>query len=289
MFGECHAHIFMDGVNYQEALKRQQNGEREDWIRQVFSWYQEKEITYVREGGDNLGVSLRAKEIAPEYGIEYRSPVFAIHKNGHYGGIVGYGFDTMREYAALVERAAGEGADFIKIMTTGLLDFRHNGHVTGTALPFAQVREMVHIAHEEGFAVMSHTNGDQAVQEAIESGVDSIEHGNFITEKTVRMLADSPSIWVPTAVTVHNMIGDGRYEDSVLKRIWAITEENLQAAWECGAKVALGSDAGAYCVLHGQGLVDEYHLFQAALGAGEKLDRWLTDNEKELRKRFRRG
>ena len=90
MFGECHAHIFMDGVNYQEALKRQQNGVREDWIRQVFSWYQEKEITYVREGGDNLGVSLRAKEIAPEYGIEYRSPVFAIHKNGHYGGIVGY-------------------------------------------------------------------------------------------------------------------------------------------------------------------------------------------------------
>ena len=174
-------------------------------------------------------------------------------------------------------------------MTTGLLDFRHNGHVTGTALPFAQVREMVHIAHEEGFAVMSHTNGDQAVQEAIESGVDSIEHGNFITEKTVRMLADSPSIWVPTAVTVHNMIGDGRYEDSVLKRIWAITEENLQAAWECGTKVALGSDAGAYCVLHGQGLVDEYHLFQAALGAGEKLDRWLTDNEKELKKRFRRG
>ena len=48
MFGECHAHIFMDGVNYQEALKRQQNGVREDWIRQVFSWYQEKEITYER-------------------------------------------------------------------------------------------------------------------------------------------------------------------------------------------------------------------------------------------------
>lgn len=288
MFGECHAHVFMDGVNYQEALHRQENGVREDWIRQVFSRYQECGITYVREGGDHLGVSLRAKEIAPECGIEYRSPVFAIHKNGHYGGIVGYGFDTMKEYAALVLRAAREGADFIKIMTTGLLDFRHNGQVTGTALTFSEVKEMVHIAHEEGFAVMSHTNGERAVCDAIESGVDSIEHGNFITEKTVRMLADSTSIWVPTAVTVHNMIGDGRYEDAVLERIWEITRENLQAAWECRAKVALGSDAGAYCVLHGQGLLDEYHLFQSALGAGEELDRWLTDNEKELKKRFRR-
>lgn len=289
MFGECHAHVFMDGVNYQEALKRQENGVKEDWIRHVFSQYQERNITYVREGGDNLGVSLRAKEIAPEYGIEYRSPVFAIHKNGHYGGIVGYGFDTMKEYAKLVEEAARKGADFIKIMTTGLLDFRHNGHVTGTALNFSEVKEMVHIAHEEGFAVMSHTNGDQAVQEAIESGVDSIEHGNFITEKTVKMLADSPSIWVPTAVTVHNMIGDGRYEDSVLERIWDITRENLHAAWDSQAKVALGSDAGAYCVLHGQGLVDEYHLFQSVLGDGEKLDRWLKDNEDLLRKRFYRG
>ncbi len=288
MFGECHAHVFMDGVNYQEALRRQQNGVREDWIRNVFSQYQEREITYVREGGDHLGVSLRAREIAPEYGIEYRSPVFAIHKNGHYGKIVGYGFDTMREYAKLVERAASQGADFIKIMTTGIMDFTRNGHVTGTALTFAEVKEMVHIAHEEGFAVMSHTNGDQAVQEAIESGVDSIEHGNFITEKTVKMLADSSSIWVPTAVTVFNMIGDGRYEDSVLERIWAVVKENLQAAWEYKAKVALGSDAGAYCVLHGQGLVDEYHLFQSVLGAGTELDQWLEQNEEKLRVRFRR-
>ena len=83
MFGECHAHVFMDGVNYREAFRRQERGVREDWIRHVFEQYVKNEIFYVREGGDNLGVSLKAKELAAEYGIDYRSPVFAIHKNGH--------------------------------------------------------------------------------------------------------------------------------------------------------------------------------------------------------------
>ncbi len=287
MFGECHAHVFMDGRNYREAVRRQKDGVDEAWIRQVFCAYRERGITYVREGGDHWGVSTRAKEIAPEYGIEYRSPVFAIHKNGSYGSIVGYGFDTMGEYAQLVRKAAQSGADFIKIMTSGLLDFMQGGSVTGTPLPLQEVREMVHIAHEEGLAVMSHTNGDQAVQVAIESGVDSIEHGNYMSEKTVRMLAESSSIWVPTAVTIYNLIGDGRYEDLLLQRIWEGVATNLQAAWEYRAKVTLGSDAGAYRVLHGQGLVDEYRIFQRVLGEGAALDGWLRENEWQLRGRFR--
>ena len=36
--------------------------------------------------------------LAPKYGIDYRTPVFAIHKNGHYGSIVGRGFDDLKEF-----------------------------------------------------------------------------------------------------------------------------------------------------------------------------------------------
>ncbi len=41
---------------------------------------------------------LLAARLAPEYGIDYRTPVFAIHKNGHYGSIVGRGFDDLKEF-----------------------------------------------------------------------------------------------------------------------------------------------------------------------------------------------
>ena len=68
MFGECHAHIFMDGVNYREAVQRHLHGVDDRVIRRHFKMYREKGITFVRDGGDDLGVSERAREIAGEYG-----------------------------------------------------------------------------------------------------------------------------------------------------------------------------------------------------------------------------
>lgn len=152
MFEECHAHIFMNGTDYRKAVQTHKVQANEASVRSALEAYRKAGVTYVREGGDPYGASLLAGRLASEYGIEYRSPVFAIHKNGHYGKIVGRGFDTLKEYHQRVLEAASEGADFIKIMTTGLLDFNDDGKVTGTPVDEAEVREMVHIAHEEGFA-----------------------------------------------------------------------------------------------------------------------------------------
>lgn len=288
MFGECHEHIFMDGVDYRTAVRTHKDAPCEPVIRAHLREYQKRGITYIRDGGDKYGASTLARELAGEYDITYRTPVFGIYKNGQYGKIVGYGFSDMKEYHDLVRRAIAEGADFIKIMTTGLMDFDHHGEVTGEPLSGAEVREMVHIAHEEGMAVMSHTNGKRGIMAAVEAGVDSLEHGNFQDEETVRALAQSQTTWVPTAVTVQNLLGDGRFPDDTLRPIWECTQRALREAYRLGASVALGSDGGAYRVLHGQGLVDEYHAFQQVLGAGEALDRWLEAGEKKIQEVFRR-
>lgn len=290
MFGECHAHIIMDGVNYRRAVDMHKNGPDDQIIKAHLKAYQDKGITFVRDGGDALGVSLRAKEIAPEYGIDYRTPVFAIHKEGHYGSIVGKSFATMREFHDRVLEAKKAGADFIKIMTTGIMDFNAHGAVTGTPLDAAEVKEMVHIAHEEGMNVMSHTNGDYGVQVAVEAGVDSLEHGNYMNEDSLAMLAQSHTVWVPTLVTVRNLMGDGRYEDEVLWPIIESAKENVRKAFQLGIKVAPGSDAGAYRVLHGQGIQDEMDSFVEFLEEEKRDDvyRWLADGEAEIKKKFMR-
>lgn len=290
MFGECHAHIIMDGVNYRRAVDMHKNGPDDRIIKAHLKAYQDKGITFVRDGGDALGVSLRAKEIAPEYGIDYRTPVFAIHKEGHYGSIVGKSFATMREFHDRVLEAKKAGADFIKIMTTGIMDFNAHGAVTGTPLDAAEVKEMVHIAHEEGMNVMSHTNGDYGVQTAVEAGVDSLEHGNYMNEDSLAMLAQSHTVWVPTLVTVRNLMGDGRYEDEVLWPIIESAKENVRKAFQLGIKVAPGSDAGAYRVLHGQGIQDEMDSFVEFLEEEKRDDvyRWLADGEAEIKKKFMR-
>ena len=286
MFGECHAHIIMNGVNYRQAIDMHKYGPDGQIIREHLKAYQDRGITFVRDGGDALGVSMRAKELASEYGIDYRTPIFAIHKEGHYGSIVGKSFATMREFHDRVLEAKNAGADFIKIMTTGIMDFNAHGAVTGTPLDAAEVKEMVHIAHEEGLAVMSHTNGNYGVQAALSAGVDSLEHGNYMNEESLVMFAESDTVWVPTLVTVRNLLGDGRYEDDALKPIVESAEENIRKAFQLGVKVALGSDAGAYRVIHGKGIQDEVQAFVQILGDREAVYRWLADGESEMRKRF---
>ena len=289
MFGECHAHIIMDGVNYRHAIDMHKNGLDDRIIREHLKAYQERGIAFVRDGGDALGVSARAKELAPEYGIDYRTPIFAIHKEGHYGSIVGKGFATMVEFHKRVLEAKQAGADFIKIMTTGILDFNEHGAITGTPLDGSEVKEMVHIAHEEGFAVMSHTNGNYGVQAAVEAGVDSIEHANYMDEETLSMLADSRSVWVPTLVTVRNLMDCGRFENEILSSIIRTGEENLKKAFRKKVHVAVGSDAGAFKVLHGKGTEDECRAFFDILGETPEVCAWMEEGEERIRTLFRHG
>ena len=287
MYGECHAHIFMNGYNYQEAVKLHKGHVNEESIRTWFREYQKRGVTFIRDGGDALGVSEYAKEIAGEYGIDYRTPVFAIHKKGRYGGIVGRGFEDMREYRELVAEVKRRKGDFIKIMLTGIMDFHSCGVVTGTPLTGDEIREMIHIAHEEGFSVMAHVNSSHPVREAALAGVDSVEHGNYIDRDCIQAMAESGAVWVPTIATIRNLIGCGRFPDDEVRKIYESAAENLRLAYALGVRLALGSDAGAYMVPHGQGIEDEYAIFQQILGAGTELERVLKEGERAVKDKFR--
>lgn len=286
MFGENHAHIFMNAVNYKKAVKAHANGVDEEIIRAHFQAYKDKGVTFIRDGGDHLHVSERARDLASEYGIDYRTPLFAIHKNGHYGSIVGRGFDTMKEYAQLVKTVKREGGDFIKIMTTGIMDFGTDGSVTETVLEEKEVREMVHIAHEEGFAVMTHTNGARAVAVAAMAGADSVEHGNYVDEETLKIMAQTGIIWVPTITVVKNLMGCGRFSETVLDAIWKKGSKNIRKGYELGVQLALGSDAGAYLVSHGQGIIDEWNCFQEILPDRDDLEERVMAGENKIKKKF---
>ena len=229
---ECHAHIFMDGVDYKKAAAAHENGPREDLIREHLAAYQKAGISYVRDGGDPYGAGVLARSLAPEYGITYRTPVFAIHRAGRYGKIVGRAFSDGKEYCALVREVRRAGGDFIKIMTTGILDFATKGHVTSEPLSREEVFAMTAAAHDAGLSVMAHVNGAQAVMDAAEAGVDSVEHGNFQNEESICCMAEHATIWVPTIVTVSNLLENGRYPAETLAWIFETQKKGLQLAFE---------------------------------------------------------
>ena len=281
---DCHIHMVLDGVNWKDAIARHKAAPQEALIRQTLECYQALGFSYLRDGGDRWGVCALAAGLAPEYGIRYRSPGFPIYKNGHYGSFIGRGFDSFAEYRALIRKARAHGAQFIKLMISGLMDFDHYGVLTDEPLPPELIRDMIACAHDEGFSVMAHANGDGTVCAALAGGVDSIEHGAYLTDETLCRLAESHAVWVPTLVTIGNLIGCGRFPDTVLKPLLEYQMNAVQKAAALGAKIACGSDAGAYRVLHGQGGIDERALLRRAIG--EDADTVLEAGNAAIMARF---
>ncbi len=258
MLYECHAHIALDGADFRRALARHTSAPDETWVRARLEEYRAAGAGYVRDGGDNLGVSLLAVRLAPEYGITYRSPAFAIHKKGRYGGFLGREWSDMGEYRALVAEVRRLGGDFIKLMLSGIMDFSEYGKMSCEPLEAEEIRELIGIAHGEGFAVMAHCNGADAVKAAVEAGVDSIEHGYYLDEQAISDLAASDTVWVPTFAPVANLVGSGKFPDAVLKKIVEQHALDVKRAEYTGGLLAPGSDGGAFAVPQGQGIRDEY-------------------------------
>ncbi|MDR0917328.1 MAG: Xaa-Pro dipeptidase [Oscillospiraceae bacterium] len=279
---QCHGHIIADGIDYRAAIARHEREPDIGYIRRTLAELRDSRVVYYRDGGDKYGVSALAKTLAPEYGIDYRTPVCIVHRAGYYGSAYGRAYRDIAEYRELLRENALCGADFVKIATTGMLDFDGDGRVLGDTLPEAEVRELVHIAHGEGFAVMAHINGAVAVKSAVDCGVDSVEHGFWIGRDTVRCLRDANTVWVPTCVTVANNVGNGRYPAPTMRAILDAHDANLRYARDIGALVACGSDAGAFNVTQRDSAREEYEYLQA-LGIDTR------DADETVRKRFVRN
>lgn len=285
MLNDCHVHMVLDGENYKTAMGQHREKVQDKWIRDTLEKYRQAGVTYLRDGGDALGVAKRASEIAEEYGVEYRTPLFLICRKGRYGAFIGKTFEDFTGYRALVNEVVQNGGDFIKIMISGLMDFDHFGVITSTPLTKDEIHDMIAYAHDRGMAVMAHANGAQTIRDALDAGVDSIEHGAYMDDECVAQMAQSKAIWTPTAVTIGNLIDCGRYPNEVLEPLLQLHLKNVKKCAQMGGKIAVGSDAGAYRVPHVKGLKDEIKLLTGAIGTNSM--ELLEQSERLIRERFK--
>lgn len=262
---DCHIHMVLDGLDWKAAIGRHREAVDEVWIRRVLSRYQELGFVWLRDGGDRWGVGKRARELAGDYGITYRTPLSPLCKAGHYGGFIGEKYENLREYAKLVEKNRNDGADFIKIMISGLMDFDRFGVLSEDGMEPDEIRELIHIAHEEGMAVMAHANGARTVEAAAAAGVDSIEHGAYLDAVALHAMQEAGTVWVPTLSTIGNLRGRGRFAENAVEQILESAMENVRCFAGMGGLLAPGTDAGAWAVPHGS--LTEYALLEETLGA----------------------
>ena len=287
-FGDCHVHMILDGEDFRKAIDmHKESGPIDDVIRERLKKYADVGVTFLRDGGDAFGVCVRAKELAPEYGIDYRSPAFPIYKKGLYGSFIGRGFSDTDEYRNLVKEAKSSGADFIKLMCSGIMDFDNYGVLIGDGLSPEEITEMIDIAHDEGFAVMAHCNGAANIRAALAASVDSIEHGAYMDDECIEMLSMSDTVWVPTVAPIANLVGRERFSDDVLKQIVLKHIENINRVWFLGGMIALGTDAGAFAVPHADAIKSEYTFLKNAINDRE-FEMHLLTSQKQIEWRFKR-
>ena len=265
---DCHMHMVLDGVEWRSAIARHSAAPEEGFVRRVLSAYKDAGFTWLRDGGDRWGVGAFARRLAPEYDITYRTPLSPLCKQGHYGAFIGTVFTDLRHYARLVREQKENGADFIKIMISGLMDFDRFGVLTEEGLENSEIAEMIHIAHSEGLSVMAHGNGARNVLAAAGAGVDSVEHGAYLNDEALHAMREAGTVWVPTLSTVGNLRGKGRFSEKDVCAILESALENVCAFSAMGGLIAPGTDAGAWAVPHA--VTSEFTLLEG-IPTGEAI------------------
>ena len=282
MRADCHMHMILDGLDWKKAIDRHREKPAEGWIREQLEIYRNLGFTYLRDGGDRWGAGAKARELAPEYGIDYRTPLAPLCRKGHYGAFIGRTYEDMAEFRALVRETRQQGGDFIKIMISGLMDFDRFGVLTDEAREPEEIRELIRIAHGEGFSVMVHANGARTVEAAALAGVDSVEHGAYLDRQALEAMVANNVIWVPTLSTVGNLRGKGRFREEAVQKILKSAVENVTVFGEMGGLLAPGTDAGAWAVPHGS--LTEFELLEQCLG--DRTEEILRRGTRAVMERF---
>jgi len=277
---EAHAHLFLDGapVNLEQ---------RERYLKESPRWLLERGrarwprilqcgVGTVRDAGDKDGVGLALAVEAKKHQGKLAqtpwidSPGAAIHHKGRYGAFMGQALEEHGDLEACVAARVAQGADRIKMLVSGIINFKAGKVTTPPQLSIDEVRRLVAAAKAHGRQTFAHASGTEGVEHSIEGGVTTVEHGFFVTREQLAKMRDRDIGWVPTFAPVQSQIdcaGEMGWDDTVvghLKRIIEGHQASLRLAQEMGVKVVAGSDAGGCGVPHGVGLLQEMCQMEAA-------------------------
>lgn len=140
------------------------------------------------------------------------------------------------------------GADVIKICATGGV-LSKGDDPQASQYTREEMQAIVTDAHRLGRKVAAHAHGAQGILWATEAGVDSIEHGSYIDDASIKAMKKNGTYLVPTAYLADWVPLNMRLPDFYQKKmidVSAALKANHKKAIAAGVKVALGTDSAVY-------------------------------------------
>lgn len=148
------------------------------------------------------------------------------------------------------------GADFIKIAVSGSGSEPTGGPDDLPEMFDDEIKAVVDTAHSMKIPVSAHAHGTASINAALRLGVDSIEHGSFPDQESIRLYQRTGAIFVPTLAYITRWTDDYLAalvpyqkirKDQFLER----QPKGVAMAYKAGVIIAAGSDVGSGLMTHG--------------------------------------
>jgi imidazolonepropionase-like amidohydrolase len=243
-------------------------------------------IIGVRDAGTRSGAGL---SIAGGRFCEKRlfvvSAGWALSKKGGYGSRFGTPVRTRSEIKYELDMLKKAGAGIIKIMASGVVSMRRPGSITAGGFTSDEIQYIVDQAAELGLAVMAHANGEDAIISAASAGVRSVEHGFFMTKKSLDAMAKAGTFWTPTLGALVRASRSDTVTAEARVYINGLVRTHLKMvgfAHSIGIHMAIGTDCVLPCREYEKVYADELSFFEQAGLPLDAVNQIARDGGKEL-------
>lgn len=221
---------------------------------------------FLRDMGDPHGINLEVRKRlaqSAEPTPELQVPGPGMHRPKKYGRYLGVIKESVAEIKATIdELIERENVDFIKLVTTGIVDFAQKRVKQTPQFTAEEMEELVSYAHSKGRLVAAHCSGTEGLEIAIEGSMDFIEHAYFVTENQINAMITRKLVWTPTFAPVytqgyHEFCG---WPAETRQKIAEILEEHnrkITYAAERNSLIMAGTDSGSPGVEMGTSIRNE--------------------------------
>jgi imidazolonepropionase-like amidohydrolase len=158
------------------------------------------------------------------------------------------GVDQIRH---VVRAQVKYGVDVIKILATGGVLSKGDKPGAPQYTP-EELKAAADEAHMAGRKIAAHAHGAEGIKNAINAGIDSIEHASLIDDEGIRLAKEKGTYLVPDIYNDDYLTGDalkyGLPAENLEKEraVGQQQRDNFAKAVKAGAKIAFGTDAGVY-------------------------------------------
>lgn len=183
-------------------------------------------------------------------------------------GSKGLVVDGEAEVRTAVRRQADLGADLIKVWATDGINDRGGGR----RLSFSpsELEAIVEEADRHGLPVAAHAYSSEAIEVCVRAGVRSIEHGHFVDEAAIDLMADRDAFLTFTFAAFHRLATGERYDNETPRAALDHQRSMLPLARDRGVNFAMGTDAGTV-VANGANGVELRHMCDAGFDPLEAI------------------